>query len=41
MSTKKNAAYNVAYRIFSLLLPLVTAGPFGETEQTIGERTDI
>ena len=25
MSTRKNAAYNVAYRIFSLLLPLVTA----------------
>ena len=25
MSTKKNAAYNVAYRVFSILLPLVTA----------------
>ena len=25
MSTKKNAAYNVAYRLFSVLLPLVTA----------------
>ena len=25
MSTKKNAAYNVAYRMFSVLLPLVTA----------------
>ncbi len=25
MSTKKNAAYNVAYRVFSVLLPLVTA----------------
>ena len=25
MSTRKNAAYNVAYRVFSLLLPLVTA----------------
>ncbi len=25
MSAKKNAAYNVAYRVFSILLPLVTA----------------
>ena len=25
MSTKKNVAYNVAYRIFSLLLPVITA----------------
>lgn len=25
MSTKKNAAYNIAYRVFSMLLPLVTA----------------
>ena len=25
MSTKKNAAYNIAYRMFSVLLPLVTA----------------
>ena len=25
MSTRKNAAYNVAYRVFSILLPLVTA----------------
>ena len=25
MSTKKNAAYNVAYRMFSVFLPLVTA----------------
>ena len=25
MSTKKNAAYNVAYRMFSVLLPIVTA----------------
>ena len=25
MSTRKNAAYNVAYRLFSVLLPLVTA----------------
>ncbi len=25
MSTRKNAAYNVAYRVFSILLPIVTA----------------
>ena len=25
MSTKKNVAYNVAYRIFSVLLPVITA----------------
>ncbi len=25
MSTKKNAAYNVAYRLFSVLLPMITA----------------
>ena len=25
MSTRKNTAYNVAYRVFSVLLPLVTA----------------
>ena len=25
MSTRKNALYNVAYRVFSVLLPLVTA----------------
>ena len=24
MSTRKNAAYNIAYRVFSVLLPLVT-----------------
>ena len=24
MSTRKNAAYNIAYRMFSVLLPLVT-----------------
>ena len=27
MSTRKNTAYNMAYRVFSILLPLVTA-PF-------------
>ena len=25
MSTRKNAAYNIAYRVFSLLLPIITA----------------
>ena len=34
MSTKKNAAYNVAYRMFSVLLPLVTA-PF--LSRTVGQ----
>lgn len=33
MSTKKNAAYNVAYRVFSVLLPLVTA-PY--LDKTVG-----
>ena len=33
MSTKKNAAYNVAYRVFSILLPLVTA-PY--LDRTVG-----
>ena len=36
MSTKKNAAYNVAYRIFSLLLPLVTAPYLSRTVGTEG-----
>ena len=36
MSTKKNAAYNVAYRIFSLLLPLVTAPYLSRTVGTDG-----
>ena len=33
MSTKKSAAYNVAYRVFSILLPLVTA-PY--LDRTVG-----
>ena len=33
MSTRKNAAYNVAYRVFSILLPLVTA-PY--LDRTVG-----
>ena len=34
MSTKKNAAYNVAYRMFSIILPLVTA-PY--LSRTVGQ----
>ena len=34
MSTKKNAAYNVGYRLFSVLLPLVTA-PY--LSRTVGQ----
>ena len=36
MSTKKNAAYNVAYRVFSVLLPLVTAPYLDKTVGTAG-----
>ena len=36
MSTKKNAAYNVAYRMFSVLLPLVTAPYLSRTVGTAG-----
>ena len=36
MSTKKNAAYNVAYRLFSVLLPLVTAPYLSRTVGTEG-----
>ena len=36
MSTKKNAAYNVAYRMFSVLLPLVTAPYLSRTVGTEG-----
>ena len=36
MSTKKNAAYNVAYRMFSVLLPLVTAPYLSRTVGTYG-----
>ena len=36
MSTKKNAAYNVAYRVFSILLPLVTAPYLDKTVGTAG-----
>ncbi len=36
MSTKKNAAYNVAYRVFSVLLPLVTAPYLDKTVGTEG-----
>ena len=36
MSTKKNAAYNVAYRLFSVLLPLVTAPYLSRTVGTYG-----
>ena len=36
MSTKKNAAYNVAYRMFSVLLPLVTAPYLSRTVGTDG-----
>ena len=36
MSTKKNAAYNVAYRVFSVLLPLVTAPYLSRTVGTYG-----
>ena len=35
-STKKNAAYNVAYRMFSVLLPLVTAPYLSRTVGTDG-----
>ena len=35
-STKKNAAYNVAYRVFSVLLPLVTAPYLDKTVGTEG-----
>ena len=36
MSTKKNAAYNVAYRMFSVFLPLVTAPYLARTVGTDG-----
>ena len=36
MSTKKNAAYNVAYRLFSVLLPLITAPYLSRTVGTDG-----
>ena len=36
MSTKKNAAYNVAYRMFSVFLPLVTAPYLSRTVGTEG-----
>ena len=36
MSTKKNTAYNVAYRMFSVLLPLVTAPYLSRTVGTEG-----
>ena len=36
MSTRKNAAYNVAYRLFSVLLPLVTAPYLSRTVGTDG-----
>ena len=36
MSTRKNAAYNVAYRMFSVLLPLVTAPYMSRTVGTDG-----
>ena len=36
MSTKKNAVYNVAYRIFSVFLPLVTAPYLSHTVGTEG-----
>ncbi len=36
MSTKKNAAYNVSYRLFSVLLPLVTAPYLSRTVGTDG-----
>ena len=36
MSTKKNTAYNVAYRMFSVLLPLVTAPYLSRTVGTDG-----
>ena len=36
MSTKKNAAYNVAYRMFSVFLPLVTAPYLSRTAGTDG-----
>ena len=36
MSTKKNVAYNVAYRIFSILLPVVTAPYLSRVVGTAG-----
>ena len=36
MSTKKNTAYNMAYRLFSVLLPLVTAPYLSRTVGTYG-----
>ncbi len=36
MSTRRNAAYNVAYRMFSVLLPLVTAPYLSRTVGTEG-----
>ena len=36
MSTKKNAVYNVAYRMFSVFLPLVTAPYLSRTVGTDG-----
>ena len=36
MSTRKNAAYNVSYRLFSVLLPLVTAPYLSRTVGTDG-----
>ncbi len=36
MSTGKNTAYNVAYRVFSVLLPLVTAPYLSRTVGTHG-----
>ena len=40
MNTRKNTLYNVAYRVFSMLLPLVTAPYLSrvvgtETPQTV------
>ena len=36
MSTRKNAMYNVAYRVFSVLLPLVTAPYLSRTVGRVG-----
>ena len=36
MSTRKNAAYNIAYRMFSVLLPVVTAPYLSRTVGTDG-----
>ncbi len=36
MNTRKNTLYNVAYRVFSMLLPLVTAPYLSRTVGTEG-----